>query len=208
MRDGRAIYIGAERVDDVTRHPAFRNAAGTIADLYEFKADPDRRDLFSFEENGERYGLPWLRCRTREDLARRMRAMKAIADATYGLIGRSPDQVAGLITGLAMKLALLDALTPGFGGNLTRYYEHARKNDLYVSFAVTPPAGIRSREIFTGEARDDPTLQVIAEGDDGVTISGMNAGDRSSVRRRGVDRQPHPHRRQAGEREHHLRAAG
>src|SRR5262249_16441815 len=44
---------------------------------------------------------------------------------------------------------------------------------LYVSFAVTPPAGIRSREIFTGEARDDPTLQVVAEGDDGVTISGM-----------------------------------
>src|SRR2546422_11630752 len=48
-----------------------------------------------------------------------------------------------------------------------------RKNDLYVSFAVTPPSGIRSREIFAGEARDDPTLQVVAEGDDGVTISGM-----------------------------------
>ena len=95
MRDGRAIYIGAERVDDVTRHPAFRNGAQTIADLYDLKADPQQRDLFSFEENGERYGLPWLRCRTREDLARRMRAMKAIADATYGLIGRSPDHVAG-----------------------------------------------------------------------------------------------------------------
>ena len=27
MRDGRAIYVGAERIDDVTRHPAFRNAA-------------------------------------------------------------------------------------------------------------------------------------------------------------------------------------
>src|SRR6516162_8687357 len=109
----------------------------------------------------------------REDLVRRMRAMKATADATYGLIGRSPDHVAGLITGLAMKPALLDALTPGFGDNLIRYYEQARKNDLYVSFAVTPPSGIRSREIFTGEARDDPTLQVVAEGDDGVTISGM-----------------------------------
>jgi 4-hydroxyphenylacetate 3-monooxygenase len=56
MRDGRIIYIGAERVDDVTRHGAFRNAARTIADLYDFKADPDRRDLFSFEENGERFG--------------------------------------------------------------------------------------------------------------------------------------------------------
>jgi 4-hydroxyphenylacetate 3-monooxygenase len=173
MRDGRAVYIGAERVDDVTRHPAFRHAAQTIADLYDLKADAGRRDLFSFEENGERYGLPWLRCRNRDDLSRRMRAMKAIADATYGMIGRSPDHVAGLITGLATKPELLDALTPGFGTNLMRYYDHARRNDLYLSFAVTPPSGIRSREIFAGEARDDPTLQVIAEHDAGVTISGM-----------------------------------
>ncbi len=173
MRDGRAIYIGAERVDDVTRHPAFKNAAQTIAGLYDLKADPQQRELFSFEANGERYGLHWLRCRSREDLARRMRAMKAIADATYGLIGRSPDHVAGLITGLAMNPALLDQLTPGFGENLTRYYQFARRNDLYISFAVTPPSGIRSREIFTGDARDDPTLQVIAEDDGGVTISGM-----------------------------------
>ena len=113
MRDGRAIYIGAERVDDVTSHPAFRNGAQTIAGLYDLKADPQKRDLFSFEENGELYGLPWLRCRTRDDLARRMRAMKAIADATYGLIGRSPDHVAGLVTGLAMKPALLDGLSAG-----------------------------------------------------------------------------------------------
>ena len=49
MREGRAIYVGAERIDDVTRHPAFRNAARTIADLYEFKADPQRRELFSFD---------------------------------------------------------------------------------------------------------------------------------------------------------------
>jgi 4-hydroxyphenylacetate 3-monooxygenase len=54
-----------------------------------------------------------------------------------------------------------------------RYYEHARRNDLYISFAVTPPSGIRSREIFTGEARDDPTLQVVGEDDNGVIISGM-----------------------------------
>src|SRR5215472_12960895 len=128
MRDGRVVYVGAERVDDVTSHPAFRNGARTIAALYDLKADPAQRDLFTFEENGERIGLPWLRCRTREDLARRMRAMKAIADASYGLIGRSPDHVAGLITGLAMKPTLLDALTPGIGENLTQYYKHARKN--------------------------------------------------------------------------------
>ena len=29
LRDGREIYIYGERVDDVTTHPAFRNAART-----------------------------------------------------------------------------------------------------------------------------------------------------------------------------------
>ena len=27
IRDGRRVYIGSERVEDVTTHPAFRNAA-------------------------------------------------------------------------------------------------------------------------------------------------------------------------------------
>ena len=108
MRDGRVVYIGGERVDDVTSHPAFRNGARTIAALYDLKADPAKRELFTFEENGESISLQWLRCRTRDDIARRMRAMKAIADATYGLIGRSPDHVAGLVTGLAMRPQVLD----------------------------------------------------------------------------------------------------
>ena len=115
LRDGRAVYIGAERVDDVTRHPAFREGAKTIASLYDRKADPAQRDLFSYEEDGERISLYWLRCRTRDDLLRRMRAMKAIADMTYGFVGRSPDQVSGLLTGLAMNAGLLDRLHQGFG---------------------------------------------------------------------------------------------
>src|ERR1700709_961619 len=134
MRDGRVVYIGAERVDDVTSHPAFREGAKTVAGLYDLKADPSKHDLMSFEEDGDRYSLYWLRCRSRDDLARRMRACKAIADATYGFIGRSPDQVSGLITGLAMNAALLDGLHAGFGQNLLKYYDFARKNDLYLSF--------------------------------------------------------------------------
>ncbi len=68
MRDGRAVYIGAERVDDVTSHPAFREGAKTVAGLYDLKADPAKRELFSFEEDGERISLYWLRCRNRDDL--------------------------------------------------------------------------------------------------------------------------------------------
>jgi 4-hydroxyphenylacetate 3-monooxygenase len=181
MRDGRAVYIGADRVDDVTSHPAFRQGAQTIAGLYDRKADPAQRELFAFEEDGERFSLYWLRCRSQHDLRRRMRALKAIADMSYGFVGRSPDQVAGLITGLAMNAGLLDRLHAGFGGNLLRYYEHARHNDLYLSFAVTPASGRKSAELFPGQQRDDPNLQVVAEDDAGVTVSGMKMLATSAV---------------------------
>ena len=181
MRDGRTVYVGAERVDDVTSHPAFREGAKTIAGLYDRKADPAQRDLFSFEEDGERFSLYWLRCRSQDDLRRRMRALKAIADMSYGFVGRSPDQVAGLVTGLAMNAGLLDRLHDGFGGNLLRYYQHARRNDLYLSFAVTPASGRKAADLFPGQRRDDPNLQVVAEDDAGVTVSGMKMLATSAV---------------------------
>ena len=181
MRDGRAVYIGAERVDDVTSHPAFREGAKTVAGLYDLKADPRKKELFSYDEDGESISLYWLRCRNRDDLARRMRCCKAIADATYGFVGRSPDQVSGLITGLAMNAGLLDGLRAGFGQNLLKYYDFARKNDLYLSFAVTPASGRKSADLFPGQQRDDPNLQVVAEDDAGVTVSGMKMLATSAV---------------------------
>ena len=181
MRDGRAVYIGAERVADVTSHPAFRAGAQTVAALYDLKADPAKSDLFTYQDDGARYALQWLRCRSRDDLTRRMRALKASADATYGFIGRSPEQVAGLITGLAMNSAVLENLHAGFGENLLRYYEHARRNDLFLCFAVTPPTGMRATELFPGQERDDPNLQVVAEDSAGVTVSGMKMLATSAV---------------------------
>ena len=35
LRDGREVYVYGERVKDVTTHPAFRNAARSIARLYD-----------------------------------------------------------------------------------------------------------------------------------------------------------------------------
>ena len=181
MRDGRTVYIGAERVDDVTSHPAFREGARTVAGLYDLKADPAKRELFSFEEAGERISLYWLRCRNRDDLTRRMRCCKAIADYTYGFIGRSPDQVSGLITGLAMNAGLLDRVHAGFGQNLVKYYDFARKNDLYLSFAVTPASGRKDAGLFPGQQRDDPNLHVVAEDETGVTVTGMKMLATSAV---------------------------
>ena len=76
LRDGRRIYLGKEKIDDVTTHPAFKGAAHEVAKMYDAKADPANRDLMSFAENGERYSMYYLRAKTREDLARRTPATR------------------------------------------------------------------------------------------------------------------------------------
>ena len=40
IRDGRALYVGKERVEDQTTHPAFAGGARTYAALFDMKADP------------------------------------------------------------------------------------------------------------------------------------------------------------------------
>jgi 4-hydroxyphenylacetate 3-monooxygenase len=172
MRDGREVYVGSERVNDVTTHPAFRNAAATIARLYDIKADPAHRELYSYEENGELFSAYFLQARTMEQLARRSRAHKAIADCTFGLIGRTPDHVAGMITGMAMNPSVLDQDGKGFGANLVRYYEHCRRQDIYCVFACVPPTGVRSSELFSGQSQSYPALRVVDEDDRGLVISG------------------------------------
>ncbi|NQU69547.1 MAG: hypothetical protein HQ514_03305, partial [Rhodospirillales bacterium] len=101
LRDGRVVYIGSERIDDVTTHPAFRAGAHSMAALYDFKADPANRELMTYEEDGERHPMHFLMARNRDDLERRTKAHKAIADLTCGLLGRSPDHTASFLTGLA-----------------------------------------------------------------------------------------------------------
>jgi 4-hydroxyphenylacetate 3-monooxygenase len=170
LRDGRVVYIGSERVADVTTHPAFRNAARTVASIYDMKLA--EREAMSFEQDGERLSIYFLQPKTREDLARRTRGHRMIADLTYGMFGRSPDHVASFVTGMAMKAEELKAPC-GHAENLLSFYEEIRKNDAYLVYAVLPPQAARNPEFYQRQNIPIPTLSVVREEDDGLVISGM-----------------------------------
>lgn len=172
IRDGRRIYIGDERVDDATEHPAFEKIARTYAALYDMKADPKTRDLFAYEEDGELYSMYYLRPRSKEDLARRTRCHTAITEWSYGLLGRSPDAVAGNITGIAMKPEILDQ-EGGYRENLLAIYEHCRKDDIFATYAIVPPQGARNPEFYQSRGLDIPALRATAETEHGVVLNGM-----------------------------------
>ena len=48
LKDGRQVFVDGERVKDVTAHVAFREAARSIARLYDIAAQPQMRERMTF----------------------------------------------------------------------------------------------------------------------------------------------------------------
>jgi 4-hydroxyphenylacetate 3-monooxygenase len=169
LRDGRVVYVGGERVHDVTTHPAFRHAAQTFASLYDAKLAPENRDILSYEEDGERYSAYFLPAKSKDDLAFRSAAHRKIADLTYGMFGRSPDHVSSFVTGMFTKSAVFGK----YSANIEAYYHHLRKSDAYAAYAIIAPKAAQQPDFYRDNNRPLPTLQVVREDDDGVVISGL-----------------------------------
>ena len=173
IRDGRRVYIGGELVEDVTTHPAFRNAARTFAMIYDRKRAPENRDVMAFEEEGTP-SRPTTCCRARaRTCCAGIETHRRIASWTHGLIGRSPDNFPSYVSGLVMDPAMFDRIRQGFGDNIRSYYRHMRANDIFVSHTVTNPQGWRPANPAEGRKRPPPTLRVVDEDDSGVTINGL-----------------------------------
>ena len=103
LNDGRQVFLDGERVADVSRHKAFREAARSVARLYDIAAAPENRELMTF--TSPKTGAPVLRAfqipKTHADLRQRRLFSEKWAEATFGLMGRTPDHVAGFFTGYA-----------------------------------------------------------------------------------------------------------
>lgn len=173
LRDDRQVFIDGERVHDVTSHPGLRGAARSMAGLWDIAADPANRDLMTFASPAT--GKPVLRCyqvpRTPSDLTVKRRMFERWAEATFGLMGRTPDQLAGILTGFSVKPGVFGAAGAQFAENVVRFHEFARDNHLYVASAFSPPQIDRSKP---AHQQTDPTLYagVVGERDGGVMIKG------------------------------------
>lgn len=179
-RRGGEIYIGGQKVENAATHPAFRNAAATVARMYDTTSALENRDALTYvEENGERCNAIFLRPRCKADLEARNRVHEEWARCSWGLFGRSPDHVAGWITGMACLPEIFDQYQQGFAKNILDYYRYVRDNDLFVAYAVVPPANAKSADPTSNAKQtavaggDHAGLRVVKEDDRGVTLWGF-----------------------------------
>ncbi len=62
----REVWLGGERVVDVTTHPGLRRGAEAIASLYDMQHDPQLREAMTYVSptSGDRVGLSFIVPRT------------------------------------------------------------------------------------------------------------------------------------------------
>lgn len=169
----REVYIEGELVRDVTQHRAFRNVLESLAHLYDMQHDARYADDLTFvsPDTGDRVGASFMQPRTREDLAKRGRAMKVWAEYSNGMMGRTPDYLSSSLMAFAAARDFFATADPRFGDNVETYYRHAREQDLCLTHTLINPQANRS---VGPSGQSDPFLpaRVVEEKDGGIVVRG------------------------------------
>lgn len=167
LRDGREVWLDGERVKDVTRHPAFRNTAQSVARLYDLAHAPELRDTLTVDGVHRAFHIP----RTGEELVARRKAFKAWSETSFGFLGRSPDYIAAGITGFASKPEVFTTESFDGAANAVAHHRRMAEGDLYQAFTITNPQIDRTKAASEQE-EDDLFLKVVAERDGGIVVRG------------------------------------
>lgn len=170
----REVWLGGERVRDVTTHPGLRGGARAIASLYDQQLDPALHEAMTYvsPSSGERVGLSFIIPRTRDDLERRSRMMLNWARTTCGMMGRSPDFMNVTYAAWAGAAEFFgQGGHPEFADNMRRYYEYLRENDICLTHALINLQRSRNASgVFN--LQEGTALEVVRETDAGIVVRG------------------------------------
>jgi 4-hydroxyphenylacetate 3-monooxygenase len=173
LKDGRQIYIDGALVQNHVEHPAFCKSIESAASLYDFQSRPENVERMTFVSptTKGRVSRMWQLPTSYAELVERRIALESWANLSCGFLGRSPDHVASALSGMYMGLDLFQEHGERYGKALAGYYEYARDNDLYLTYAIISPQSDRSKG--PGEqANEFVAAGVVDEDGKGITIKG------------------------------------
>jgi 4-hydroxyphenylacetate 3-monooxygenase len=183
MRDGRSVYLDGQVIHDVASHPAYRNAVGSAAALYEYQARPENIERMTFDlGGGHRVNRAWQLPTSYEELVERRKALVEWAEQTGGFLGRSPDHVASSVSGQYMGLEVFEAHSPQRAAAFREWYEEARRNDIFLTYVINNVQGNRSKSFGDqGEGAEDMVARIVDEDASGITIRGAKLFATSAI---------------------------
>lgn len=172
LRAPREVYVGGERIDDVTKYPAFRKPIESYARLYDLKHDPEFQDTLTYlDENSERHDISFLVPKSKEELKAKGRAYHTYSKMSYGCLGRGPEFMAALIAGMWESTEWFEQWGEGGAKRVADYVRYVRDNDLFLTHALGNPQSDRSKP---SHQQENPFihLRVKEETPEGLIIRG------------------------------------
>src|SRR5215471_12147011 len=170
LHDGREIWIDGERVQDVTRHPAFKPVVDLKARMYDMAQEGPSTDVMSYYEGSERYSTllrpPTEKAHWRE----KWRAVDAYLNDIGGVVTRVGDETVGEMWSLYDGRNVLNEIDPRFGDNIANHIQGAIENDPFHVSANTDPKGDRSKA--PQDQDPDMMVHVVKETDAGIIVRG------------------------------------
>ena len=134
----REVWLGGERVHDVTTHKGLAGGVRAIANLYDMQHDPELREVMTFASpsTGEPVGRSFDMPKTKEALETRSKMMLNWARATCGMMGRSPDFMNVTFAAWGAAADFFGEKRPEFADNMRRYVEYIREHDVTLTHAL------------------------------------------------------------------------
>ena len=172
-RNPREVWVEGRRVDDVTADPVFRRPVQSIAQLYDLQVSPEHRETMTYgcEDTGDLAGASFMVPRTHADLVQRRQTTKVWADATFGMVGRSPDYLNTVLMTFADGAEFFGQRGAMYADNVRDYYRLCRDRDLFLTHAIVNPQTDRSKGSHQQEGAF-AHLGVVEETKDGLIVRG------------------------------------
>ena len=169
----REVWLGGERVRDVTKHPGLSGGVKAIAHLYDMQHDAKLREVMTFKSpsSGEPVGRSFDMPKSREALETRSRMMLNWARATCGMMGRSPDFMNVTFAAWGAAADFFGEKRPEFGDNMRNYVEFIRENDVTLTHSLINLQ--RSRNVSgMFNLKEGTALEVKKESSAGIVVNG------------------------------------
>jgi 4-hydroxyphenylacetate 3-monooxygenase len=169
----REMWLGGERVDNVTDHPLLAGGANAIAAFYDLQHQYPDELLMPDPETGELINVTHMQPRSVEDLHKRHVGLTRISELSMGVMGRTPDYMNVTFAGFAddrTRWAGPDGNNTEGYENLVAFQKRLRRDDLSLTHTIIHPTVDKAKD--SAIAGNPVPLHKVGETADAIIVRG------------------------------------
>jgi 4-hydroxyphenylacetate 3-monooxygenase len=172
LRDSRQVWLGGCRVADPMDHPALRGAAQAIAAVYDLHYQHPDDCLMPDPQTGEQIAVSHMIPRSKDDLLRRHKALRRVAEFSVGLMGRTPDYMNVTYAGFAGRADewAINGNDEG-AANLVSFQQELAREDLSLTHTLIHATSDKSKG-HVPAGFDETQLHTVEKTEHGIVVSG------------------------------------